>query len=458
MLETEHLKSIFQAALAAVDACQLMMRGIRLEGSRLTVAAGSEQHEVDLDGFSRILVLGAGKASARMAMALEAILGARISGGLVSVKYGHGEPLKRIEVVEAGHPVPDANGEEAARRIAGLAESADERTLVLNLISGGGSALLPAPADGLTLAGKQEMTSLLLASGADIREMNCVRKHLSRLKGGRFLRLLAPARSLNLILSDVLGDRLDTIASGLTAADASTFADALAVIDKYDLRGKAPAAALKILEDGASGRLPETLKAGDPAALLSTNIILAGNGTAVAAACERARGLGYNTVALPSPVTGEAREAAGMLYGIASGPAAGVRPPACIVAGGETTVTIKGAGKGGRNQELALAFLGELARDGRPGPRHPSPVRLDRRQRRPHGRSRRLRFGRSAGHGGRGGLVHRRKARGQRFLPLLRRHRPVVQDRPHHDQRLRPADRARYLKGRGAGFPARALF
>ena len=303
MLETEHLKSIFQAALAAVDACQLMMRGIRLEGSRLTVAAGSERHEVDLDGFSRILVLGAGKASARMAMALEAILGARISGGLVSVKYGHGEPLKRIEVVEAGHPVPDANGEEAARRIAGLAESADERTLVLNLISGGGSALLPAPAAGLTLAGKQEMTSLLLASGADIQEMNCVRKHLSRLKGGRFLRLLAPARSLNLILSDVLGDRIDTIASGLTAADASTFADALAVIDKYDLRGKAPAAALKILEDGASGRLPETLKAGDPAALLSTNIILAGNGTAVAAACERARGLGYNTVALPSPVT-----------------------------------------------------------------------------------------------------------------------------------------------------------
>jgi hydroxypyruvate reductase len=367
MSETGHLTSIFQAALAAVDTYQLMMRGIRLDGSRLTVAAGSERHEVDLDGFSRILVLGAGKASARMAMALEDILGARISGGLVSVKYGHGEPLKRIEVVEAGHPVPDANGEEAARRIAGLAESADERTLVLNLISGGGSALLPAPADGLTLAGKQEMTSLLLASGADIQEMNCVRKHLSRLKGGGLLRLLAPAKSLNLILSDVLGDRLDTIASGLTAADASTFADALAVIDKYGLRGKAPAAALKILEDGAAGHLPETLKAGDPAALLGTNMILAGNGTAVAAACERARGLGYNTVALPLPVMGEAREAALMLYGIARDLASGgavAKLPAGIVAGGETTVTIKGTGKGGRNQELALAFLGELARDG----------------------------------------------------------------------------------------------
>ncbi len=370
MLETEHLKSIFQAAFAAVDTCQLMMRGIRLDGSRLTVAAGSERHEVDLDGFSRILVLGAGKASARMAAALEDILGARISGGLVSVKYGHGEPLKRIEVVEADHPVPDASGEEAARRIAGLAESADERTLVLNLISGGGSALLPAPADGLTLAGKQEMTSLLLASGADIQEMNCVRKHLSRLKGGGLLRLLAPARSLNLILSDVLGDRLDTIASGLTAADATTFADALGVIDKYGLRGKAPAAALKILEDGAAGQLPETLKAGDPAALLGTNIILAGNGTAVTAACAHARGLGYDTVALPSPVTGEAREAAGMLYGIARDLAGGgplAKLPACIVAGGETTVTIRGTGKGGRNQELALAFLGELARDAHRG-------------------------------------------------------------------------------------------
>ena len=371
MSETEHLKSIFQAAFAAVDSYQLMMRGIRLDGSRLTVAAGSERHEVDLDGFSRILVLGAGKASARMAMALEDILGARISGGLVSVKYGHGEPLKRIEVVEAGHPVPDANGEEAARRIAGLAESADERTLVLNLISGGGSALLPAPADGLTLAGKQEMTSLLLASGADIQEMNCVRKHLSRLKGGRLLRLLAPAKQPQ---SDPLRragrparhHRLRASPPPMPPPSPMPWPSSIST----GLRGKAPAAALKILEDGAAGRLPETLKAGDPAALLGTNMILAGNGTAVTAACERARGLGYNTVALPSPVTGEAREAARMLYGIARDVAGGgplAKLPACIVAGGETTVTIKGTGKGGRNQELALAFLGEMAHDARRG-------------------------------------------------------------------------------------------
>ena len=275
-----------------------------------------------------------------------------------------------MEVVEAGHPVPDAQGEDTARRIAQLAESADEQTLVFNLVSGGGSALLPLPAEGLTLAEKQEMTSLLLASGADIHEINCVRKHLSRLKGGRLLRLMAPARSLNFILSDVLGDRLDTIASGLTSADASTFADALGVIDKYGLRGKAPAAALHILEEGAAGRLEETLKADDPAALLGTNIILGGNRTAVLAACEHARGLGYNTVALTASLAGEAREVAKVLYGIARDVRGGgllAKAPACIVAGGETTVTLKGAGKGGRNQELALAFLAELARDERRG-------------------------------------------------------------------------------------------
>jgi hydroxypyruvate reductase len=370
MLETGHLKSIFQAALQAVDSYQLMVRHIRLDGSRLTVAAGGGQHEVDLDRYSRVIVLGAGKASARMALALEDILGERISGGLLSVKYGHGEPLKRIEVAEAGHPIPDAKGEEAAHRIAQLAKDADAGTLVLNLISGGGSALLPLPAGGLTLAEKQELTSLLLASGADIHEINCVRKHLSRLKGGRLLRLLAPARSLSLILSDVLGDRLDTIASGLTSPDATTFADALAVIDKYALRYTAPAAALEILEAGAAGILDESLKAGDPAALLGTNIILGGNRTAVSAACEAAEALGYNTVALTSSMAGEAREVAKVLYGVARdirGSGLLVKAPACVVAGGETTVTLKGKGKGGRNQEMALAFLAELARDERKG-------------------------------------------------------------------------------------------
>jgi glycerate 2-kinase len=366
MLETGHLKSIFRAALHAVDSYQMMIGSIRLDGSRLTVTAGGEQHEADLDSYSRIIVLGAGKASARMAMALEDILGDRISGGLVSVKYGHGEPLKRIGVAEAGHPVPDANGEAAARRIAAMAAEADAATLILNLVSGGGSALLPLPADGLTLGGKQEMTSLLLASGADIHEINCIRKHLSRVKGGRLLRLMAPARSINFILSDVSGDRLDTIASGLTSTDATTFAGALGIIGKYHLHDKAPAAALQILEAGAAGRVEESLKAGDPAAMLAANIVVGGNRTAVLAACEQARALGYNTVALTSSMAGEAREAAKVLYGIARDVRDGgllVKAPACLVAGGETTVTLRGTGKGGRNQELALSFLAELAGD-----------------------------------------------------------------------------------------------
>jgi glycerate 2-kinase len=370
MNETGHLEAIFQAALQAVDSYQLVARRVALEGNRLIIASEAGRHEVDLSAFSRILVLGAGKASARMAAALEHVLGERISGGLISVKYGHAEPLQRIGIVEAGHPVPDAKGEEAARRIAELAAAADAQTLVLTLISGGGSALLPSPAEGLTLAEKQEMTGLLLASGADIHEINCVRKHLSRLKGGRLLRLLAPARSLNFILSDVLGDRLDTIASGLTAPDATTFADALRVIEKYGLRGKAPAAALHNLEEGAAGRLEETLKADDPAVALSTNIILGSNRTAVLAACEAARALGYNTVALTSSLSGEAREVAKVLYGIARDIRNGgllARTPACIVAGGETTVTLRGDGKGGRNQEMALAFLAGLSRDERRG-------------------------------------------------------------------------------------------
>jgi hydroxypyruvate reductase len=366
MNETAQLNSIFGAGLQAADSRQLMARHVALDGSRLTVAADGRRHEVDLDGFGRILVLGAGKASANMALALEAILGERISGGLISVKHGHGAPLRRIEVVEAGHPVPDAKGEEAARRIARLAEEADSQTLVLNLISGGGSALLPLPAEGLTLEEKQEITGLLLASGADIHEINSVRKHLSRLKGGRLLRLLAPARSLNFILSDVLGDRLDTIASGLTAPDATTFADALRVIDRYGLRGKVPAAALRILEEGAAGLLEETLKPDDPAAALSTNIVLGSNRMAVLAACEAARALGYHTVALTSSLSGEAREVAKVLYGIARdvrNHGLLAKTPACIVAGGETTVTLRGNGKGGRNQEMALAFLAELSRD-----------------------------------------------------------------------------------------------
>ena len=360
------LAAIFQAGLARVDPYRMLLDHVRLERDRLVVEFDGERHEAPLAAIRRIMVLGAGKASARMAKALEDILGERIDSGLVVVKYGHGEDLRRIEVAESGHPTPDANGLAAARRLAALARSAQADTLILNLVSGGGSALLPLPCDGVSLADKQAMTGVLLASGADIREINCIRKHVSALKGGRLLRLMAPARSLNFILSDVVGDRLDSIASGLTCPDAGTFADALAIIDKYGIAAKAPPAILAALTAGAEGSLDESLKPGDPAVALATNILIGTNQAAVLAATAKARSLGYHTAALTASLTGEAREVAKALFGIASDVARSgmlVAKPACVVAGGETTVTLKGGGKGGRNQEMALAFLAELARE-----------------------------------------------------------------------------------------------
>ncbi len=374
MRECDQLREIFQAALNRIDPYRMMVNHIRLEGETLVVAFDGERHAVNLTDFDRVLVLGAGKASARMAKAVEDILGARISQGLVSVKYGHAEVLSHVEVVESGHPTPDENGANAALRMAELVRTADERTLILNLVSGGGSALLPCPLvhdeNGtqvrLTLAHKQDMTRCLLACGADIGEINCIRKHISGVKGGRLLELMAPARSLNFILSDVVGDRLDTIASGLTSADETTFQDAMDIVEKYRLHDKAPSEVLRALNLGVQGRIRETPKPGDPSTTLATNILIGTNQAALLAACEKAREFGYNTAALTCALTGESREAAKFLYGIARDVRKSemlVKKPACVIAGGETVVTLSGAGKGGRNQEMALAFLAEMAKE-----------------------------------------------------------------------------------------------
>jgi len=374
MREFDHLTQMFTAALDRVDPYKMIVNHVKLEGSLLRVSFETERHEVNLDDYARILVLGAGKASARMGKALEDILGDRIAKGLISVKYGHAEPLKHIEVVESGHPTPDEQGVGAAQRIADLVREADEKTLILNLISGGGSALLPCPlvldhpggSIRLTLEDKQNMTKALLACGADIGEINCIRKHISGVKGGRFLRLMQPARSLNFILSDVVGDRLDTIASGLTSHDESTFEEAMAIIEKYQLYDKAPPGVMRTLTLGVQGKIEETPKFGDPATELATNILIGSNQAALTAATDTARSLGYNTSALTCALTGESREAAKFLWGIARDVRKSellVKKPACVIAGGETVVTLKGEGKGGRNQEMALAFLAELARD-----------------------------------------------------------------------------------------------
>lgn len=370
-----HLTRIFKAGLGRVDPYRMMRERVTLSGTRLSVALEKETREIDLSGIDRIFVIGAGKATAPMARAVEEILGDRINQGLIVVKYGHTVPLSIIETVEAGHPLPDEKGVRGARRIIEMADMADEKTLVIGLISGGGSALLPLPLEEtigetpvrLTLEEKQQTTQALLACGAAIEEINTIRKHLSGIKGGRLLSHLAPARSLTFILSDVVGDDLSSIASGITVPDTTTYGDALAIIEKYTLSDKVPDTVMQILTQGKAGRLPESLKPDDPDKILATNLLIGTNRSALEAAAEAARRLGYTPVCLTSHITGEAREAARFLFPIALDAAQHgllAEAPACILSGGEPTVTIRGDGKGGRNQEMALAFLLEMA--GRP--------------------------------------------------------------------------------------------
>ena len=368
------LESIFLAGVERVNPRELIRAGLRLEGEGLEVQSQSASLTIDLREFERIVVLGAGKASAAMAAGLEQVLGDRIAEGVVVVKYGHTEELKRIRLIESGHPVPDEQGVRGAEAVAELARRADEKTLVVNLISGGGSAILPAPFQGegrggrltLSLEDKRRATRVLLACGAAIQEFNCIRKHISALKGGRLAELLHPARSLNLILSDVVGDRLDTIASGLTVADETTFAQALSIVARYGIEEQLPAAVVELLRRGADGEFPETPKPGDPVFDAVTNVLLGTNSTALSAAARKAEQLGYLPVVLSSRVVGEAREVAKVLAAIALDMGTSellAKKPACLLCGGETTVTLRGKGLGGRNQELALAFLQEIGAD-----------------------------------------------------------------------------------------------
>jgi hydroxypyruvate reductase len=363
-----HAEAIFRAGLDRVDPLRMMRRVLTLCGSVLTCATEKESFSLDLSNYNRILVLGAGKASARMARGLEDLLGSRISGGLVAVKEGHLEEISHIRLIEASHPVPDDRSARAAAEILDLARSAREGDLVFVLVSGGGSAILAAPAqdDGhaLTLADKQAVTRELLACGANIHEINCLRKHLSAIKGGRLARAIAPARCVSLILSDVVGDDLDAIASGLTVPDPTTWADAWSVVERYGLAGRIPAAAEALLRAGLEGAVPDTPKAADPAFAATRTVLIGTNFQALLAARAKAEELGYASLLLTSRLTGEAREMAGLFLGMAKDIAAHGLPlprPACVIAGGETTVTLRGAGKGGRNQEMALAYLAGLA-------------------------------------------------------------------------------------------------
>jgi len=343
----EAAAAIWRAALAAGDVAPLIRRHLRVDGRILKAGP----LHLDLDRVRRILVLGAGKAGAAMAASAETVLGGRVSGGFVVVKDGYRVATACVEVVEAGHPVPDARGVAASARVLELATSATADDLVLFLVSGGGSALTPAPAPPVTLEEKQALTRLLLAAGATINELNAVRKHLSRFKGGLLARAAAPATVLTLALSDVIGDPLDVIASGPTAPDPTTYADALAVLDHRGVLEGAPRAIVERLRAGAGGARAETPKPGDPVFARVTNLVIGNNALVADAAAAEAERRGYRPHVLTRALQGEARDTARDLVARARA----LPAPAALIAGGETTVTVRGRGRGGRCQEFALA-------------------------------------------------------------------------------------------------------
>lgn len=347
------------AGLEAGDPGAALRRHVSRSGS--IVRVGGRRY--DLRRHGRVVVVGAGKATARMAVALEDILGERITDGLIVVKYGYGCPTSRVAVAEAAHPVPDRAGQDAAARVLSLAGGLRREDLLFVLLSGGASSLLPAPAEGVSLAAMQRTTGLLLRSGASIREINGVRKHLSALQGGRLL-AATPATVVSLILSDVLGNDLSAIGSGPTAADPTTFADACTVLRRYGLWRAVPPSVRAALTEGVKGRRDETPKPGAPLFRRVQNQIVGSNTASVAAVEEEARQAGLRPLVLSTTLTGEAREAAQLFGGIAREIVASGRPvkrPACVIAGAELTVTVRGRGLGGRAQEFALAAAREIA-------------------------------------------------------------------------------------------------
>jgi glycerate-2-kinase len=369
---------VLTAALEAVEPRNLLCRHIRLEGERLIIGLKA----YNLKRYANIFVVGGGKASGPLAQALEELLGGWLTAGVVNTKYGYTARTKVIKLNEAGHPLPDEHGLRGMEEIKEILTRASEDDLVIFLISGGGSALLPLPAPGITLEEKRKVTELLLRAGATIDELNAVRKHLSAAKGGQLARLAYPAEVIALILSDVVGDPLETIASGPTAPDPTTFATAYEILNRYDLWAKLPSSVRDRISRGKRGELLETPKPGDPIFSRVYNLVIGNNRLALEAARSKAEELGFNTLLLSTFIEGEAREVGKVLGAIAKEIASSNNPiprKALVLAGGETTVTVRGQGKGGRNQELALSaalaiagltntVIAALATDGTDGP------------------------------------------------------------------------------------------
>jgi glycerate 2-kinase len=353
------LKALIQSSLDAADPAKAMKQSIIRKNHQLFV----NNVQYDLSQYQRIVCVGAGKSSAHMAQTLEGILGKYLKGGMVVVKDGYGTQTQHVQIIEANHPLPDARGVRATKQILKLVRSLSKKDLLIVLLSGGASSLLCAPAPGLTLADKRRTTHLLMRSGANIHELNIVRKHLSSIKGGQLAQATS-AKILTVIMSDVIGDDLATIGSGPTVPDPTTFQEAKIIFEQFEIWGHIPEKIRKHLEQGINGQDPETWKSRSRLSSRYQSITLANNQTAIAGIAKKAKQLGLRPHHLDSPLQGEAKELGSILGAMAKdihdfgNP---VRPPACLIAGGEPTVTVTGKGKGGRAQECVLAAAQELA-------------------------------------------------------------------------------------------------
>ncbi len=358
-LSRRHIREIFLHSLEAVDPTKLITSSLQLTNELLKVG----EMEYDLSQWDGIYIIGAGKASAKMAFALEQVLGERIKGGLVLIPYQTQMELKRIEIHRGGHPIPNEAGMRGTQRVVKLLSKLTKRDLVFSLVSGGGSALLILPSPPITLEDKRQLTRLMLECGANIDEINTLRKHLSQTKGGRLVKYASPATLVSLILSDVVSDKLHSIASGPTVPDDTTFADCLEITEKYRLRDKVPQRVLHYLREGLEGRVEETPKRGDPIFENSHHQIIGNNLLALRAAAAKSEELGYRPFILSSYIEGEAREVAHFHSAIVKevlNSGNPLLPPACLISGGETTVTVKGSGIGGRNLEFVLQLALEI--------------------------------------------------------------------------------------------------
>lgn len=380
-------KEILLSAINAVKGQVCVKNNLKREGNLLII----EKEVINLQEFSKLIIVGGGKAVASMAKGLEEILSDKITEGIISVKYGHREELSRIKINEAAHPVPDFNGMRGALEIVRLVSQANDDSLIIVLISGGGSALLPLPEEGISLEDKQDTTEQLLRCGASINEINIIRKHISMIKGGKLAYAAYPARVLSLIISDVVGDKLSDIASGPTSVDDTTFEECKEIINKYNLYNKLPKSVIDHIEKGLNGRASETIKSDSCAFKKVSNVIIGNNVIALKAAEAKAKELGYKVEIISSDLQYDVETAADIysrLIGEGVKRAYSDGKNYCYLAGGEIVVKIKGRGKGGRNMHLALALLtrvkdlngylfGAVGTDGTDGPTNAAGAFID---------------------------------------------------------------------------------